>query len=480
MSKKHNNRNRRQSMANVNNVLDGPNSKNDSLQIEASMPAPHSLNETPTDTNEEPIAQMEVSADGCENNVNSNKALFERINRLRDSLSTLRSEEEYSFYESSLEYLSDIKKKYNNIQTLIQKANISFEKFNYNISTIISESKIFEKNFDVLCLFKSPDISNEAKDWFVSLTRALDLMEKALKGETDEKLGRIPPANFRACIKNSSQYDPIYTMSVSTPIYRVKADSCSDEFFPIAWKGANSFSLYSKYLLNTEQKLKTVLLTVLPESDIDKAINADCLPPTIEGDKDPITFISELESKLDAIELDIKCDTFESLEELDFIESFISNFPVKLTEINNLLYESKERVKDSLTSVEKQFYKTGLSDLFKMYNDISKLILSFEKTDAATLRGEDSQSWHNILLDLKLKTTDYLNRLGIYENETVIENATIWNENMDFIEILEGEEDNSKPEGQISKVNSIGFYYMQASGKKDYIEKTKVFVYRKS
>jgi len=467
-------------MANLTNTPIEPCGENGTSLIEASMPAPHCLDENTADANGVQIAHTEVTVDCRENDINSNKALFERIKRLRDSLSTLRSEEEYSFYESSLEFLFDIKKRYTNIQTLIYKANISFEKLSNNISTIISDSKIFEKNFDVLCLFKSPDISKEAKDWFVSLTRALDLMEKAMKGETDEKLGRIPPTNFRACIKNSSQYDPIYTMSVSTPIYRVKADSCSDEFFPIAWKGANSFSLHSKYLLNTEQKLKTVLLNVLSESDIDKEINSDCLPPTIEGDKDPITFISELESKLEAIELDIKCDTCESLEELDFIESFISNFPVKLTEINNLLYESKERVKNSLTSIEKQFYKTGLSDLFKMYNDISKLILSFEKTDAATLRDEESQSWHNLLLELKSKITDYLNRLGIYENETVIEDETIWDENMDFIEILEGEEDNSKPEGQISKINSIGFYYMQANGKKDYIEKTKVFVYRKS
>ena len=51
---------------------------------------------------------------------------------------------------------------------------------------------------------------------------------------------------------------------------------------------------------------------------------------------------------------------------------------------------------------------------------------------------------------------------------------------MDFIEIMEGEEDDSKPEGQISKINSIGFYYLLDGEKKVYIEKTKVFVYRKS
>ena len=76
--------------------------------------------------------------------------------------------------------------------------------------------------------------------------------------------------------------------------------------------------------------------------------------------------------------------------------------------------------------------------------------------------------------------TDYLNRLGIYENETIIENETIWKDDMDFIEIMEGEEDDTKPEGQISKINSIGFHYIIDENKKEYIEKTKVFVYRKS
>ena len=63
-------------------------------------------------------------------------------------------------------------------------------------------------------------------------------------------------------------------------------------------------------------------------------------------------------------------------------------------------------------------------------------------------------------------------------NEEVIENKTIWNDEMEHIDVLEGEEDSSKPLGMISKVSSYGFYHRLNDETKVYIEKTKVFIYR--
>lgn len=504
MGKRHNKRTKFPNRANANPKVEGQTRDNSLLAVETPKP-PYPNGDSHESTEEQKVEAkesnplvVEASKPPCPNGDSHEHAegqkvkakesheaettlLLQRIDSLKASLKKLRLEEEYTFYESSKDFLSEILGKYHDIQTLIQKANISFEKLNYDLSAIIIDAKIFEKNFDVLCLFKSPAINKEAKDWFDSLSRALDMITKAMKGEKDEKLGRVPPTNFRACIKNSSQFDPIYTISVSTPIYRVKADSCTDEFFPIAWKGANSFSLHCKYLLNTEQKLKSALLTVLSESDTDKEIRNLCSPPTIDEAKDLITYICDCESTLADIESDIKeYDDFGRVDELESIESIISDIPRKLTEINNRLYNAKDQAEDRLSSVKKKFYKAGLSDLFKLYNDILKLISSFEKTDVATSRSEESQTWHGMLLKMKVTVTDYLNRLGIYENETVYENETIWNENMDFIEIMDGEEDDSKPEGQISKINSIGFHYMLPDKQKVFIEKTKVFVYRRS
>lgn len=480
MGKRHNNKNKRRNMTRVNNIAEDSQSMDITPSIvEASVPAPHNTEVPPKDTDVHDT-QSGIVEDNHQDEVKDIDVILHKVAELQDLLRKIQSDEEFAFYMSSIEFLSDVQKRYNNIQSLIQKANIAFESLNSDISTIIAETKIFEKNFDVLCLFKSPDINKEARDWFSSLSGALELMEKAMKGEKDEKLGRIPPTNFRACVKNSSQFDPIYTMSVSTPIYRVKAGTCTDNFFPVAWKGANSFSLHSKYLLNTEQKLKSVLLMILSESKNDKDIKSLCLVPTIDGDKDPIKYLEDVETRLESITLDIELNDYKGIEDLETIDDSLKCFSGKLTEINNILYEAKEKITECILAIEKQFYKVSLSDLFKMYNDIAKLILSFEKTVATSSSDDESKKWHNMLLEMKSKMTDYFNRLGIYENETIIENETIWKDDMDFIEIMEGEEDDTKPEGQISKINSIGFHYILDENKKEYIEKTKVFVYRKS
>ena len=474
------NKNKRRNMTNVKNTIDTSQSLDTtSPVVEASIAEPHNIEEQNNET-DEPVSQSNFVEDIYQNEPQDNEALICKIADLHDLLNKLRSGEEYKFCESSAEFLLDAQKRYCSLQSLIQKANIAFESLNSSISTIIADTKIFEKNFDVLCLFKSPDINKEAEDWFLSLSKALDLMEKAVKGEIDEKLDRIPPSNFRACIKNSSKFDPIYTISVLTPIYRVKAGTCTDDFFPIAWKGANSFSLHSKYLLNTEQKLKSVLLKVLSESDNDKEIKSLCLVPPIVGDKEPQKYLEDIELRLSDIKSDIEIKDYNNIEELKNIEESLQKFPDDLININSSLYETKEKLSDCISSVEKQFYKVALSDLFKMYNDIVKQILYFEKAEVETLCKEESQKWHDMLLGIKGKITDYLNRLGIYENKTVIENETIWQDDMDFIEIMEGEEDDNKPEGLISKINSIGFHYIDGENKKKYIEKTKVFVYRKS
>ena len=479
MGKGHKNRSR--NMTNVKITTEGSRSLDTiSSIVEASVQSePHNTEAQKADV-EKYTSQSNYVENIHQEEPQDNDAFIHKIADLQELLSQIRSGEEYKFYESSAEFLLDAKKRYCNIQSLIQKANIAFESLNSDISTIIANTNMFEKNFDVLCLFKSPDINTEAEDWFLSLSEALDLMKKAKKGVKDERLGRIPPLNFRACIKNSSQFDPIYTMSISTPIYRVKVGCCSDDFFPYVRRVANSFSLHCKYLLNTEQKLKSVLLTILQESDKDKRIKDMCLIPTMGGDKEPNKYLEDIEEKLESIKTDIEIKDYNSVEELETIKETLISFPNKLTEFNNILYEAKDKVTNYIAAVEKQFYKVALSDFFKMYNDITKLILSLEKKVAEASRNDEFQKWRNILLEIKSEMIDYLNRLDIYENDTIMENETIWNDDMDFIEIMEGEEDDSKPEGQISKINSIGFHYIGDRNKKEYIEKTKVFVYRKS
>lgn len=405
--------------------------------------------------------------------------ILSRITNLKQDLERIESNNEYVFYKTTSNELVEIREnRLEQICHLIQKANILFEQLNIDLTSIVANSNLFEKNFDVLCLFKSPDQSTEAKDWFDSLHRALELMDKAAQNEVDDGLGRIPPYNFRACIKSSSLFDPVYTIAVSTPIYRVKPAACSEEFFPIAQKGANSFTMHTKYLLNAEQKLKSTLLKVLPDSAEIKAINQLCILPTVNGGDNPIERMREIRSGIETLKEHISIDDYESVNVLDDIDAQIHQFLDSLPELNNILYNAKETLLNRVVSIEKNFYRTSLSDVFKLYNDICKMCLSFEKTVLSMSENEEFLRWRNILIDIKCKIIGYLNDLGIYENETVKEDETIWNDSMDFIDIIEGEEDNDKPEGQISKINSIGFYYLVNEEKK-YIEKTKVFVYRR-
>lgn len=405
--------------------------------------------------------------------------ILSRITDLKQDLERIESNNEYIFYKTTSNELVEIREnRLDQIIHLIQKANILFEQLIIDLTSIIANSNLFEKNFDVLCLFKSPDQSTEAKDWFDSLHRALELMDKAAKKEVDNGLGRIPPSNFRACIKSSSLFDPVYTISVSTPIYRVKTGACSEEFFPIAQKGANSFTMHTKYILNAEQKLKTTLLKVLSDSDEIKGINQLCILPVVNGGDNPIERMRKIRSCIETLEEHISIEDYECVDLVDVFDAEIHQFLDSLPELNNILYNAKDSLLNKVVSIEKNFYKTSLSDVFKLYNDISKMCISFEKTDLSMSENEESLRWQNILIDIKCKIIKYLNELGIYENETVKENETIWNDSMDFIDIIEGEEDNDKPEGQISKINSIGFYYLVHEEKK-YIEKTKVFVYRR-
>lgn len=160
------NKNKRRNMTNVKNTIDTSQSLDTtSPVVEASIAEPHNIEEQKNETDEH-VSQSNFVEDSHQDEPQDNEALICKIADLHDLLNKLRSGEEYKFCESSAEFLLDAQKRYCSIQSLIQKANIAFESLNSSISTIIADTKIFEKNFDVLCLFKSPDINKEAEDWF--------------------------------------------------------------------------------------------------------------------------------------------------------------------------------------------------------------------------------------------------------------------------------------------------------------------------
>ena len=144
MSKGHKNKNKRRNMTSVNNKAEDPQLMDTtSTVVEASISASHNIEVYPKDTD----VQSSIVEENHQDEAQDTDAIMQKIANLQNLLNKLRSDEEYAFYVSSTEFLSDVKKRYNNIQSLIQKANIAFESLNSDISTIIADAKIFEKNF---------------------------------------------------------------------------------------------------------------------------------------------------------------------------------------------------------------------------------------------------------------------------------------------------------------------------------------------
>lgn len=456
-------------MHTVNNTIEqqAPVIEDKSI-VESSIPAPIT-NANESDSSDSTTMQSGVSQTTLQVQNNNSDVIPNSLTHdaIHLAIEKIQSDEEYLFLTKTKGNIKEAIRTFEDLKTIIQKANIEYENVKSDIGSIIAESQLFEKNFDAICLFKSPDQSVEAKDWFSSLSNALLLMEKAAKGEIDEKLGRIPPSNFRACIRQSSQFDPVYSISISTPIYRLKPKACSELLSSFAIKVANSLSLQSKYLLNTEQELKSELLKVLSESQTCKDVAA--LQNSIDK--------SELEELMLNLDNSIGTDNRDELEQLF---SDVTKFQDGLEELNKSIYDQSCQITKTVSSLQDSFYKNSLKDFYKLFNDVSKLLRSFTSLDFSNINESEKEIWQSLLINLKSRVLKFLNYLSIYENEAVEEEVTIWNDSMDFIEILEAEEDDSKDEGLISKINSTGFYYKNADGEKTLIEKTKVFVYRKS
>lgn len=455
-------------MQTVNNIDQQVSVIEDKSVIESSIGAPD-INASESEYSDSIAMQGDVSQTVQKEQDNNSNVITCQVSpdAIHHAIEKIQANEDYLFLIKTKENIKKSIEAFENLKTIIQKANIEYENVKSDIGSIIAESRLFEKNFDTICLFKSPDQSVEARDWFSSLSNALLLMEKASKGEIDEKLGRVPPSNFRACIIQSSQFDPVYSIPISTPIYRLKSNACPESLSAFAMKVANSLSMQSKYILYTEQELKSELLKVLSESQTYKDIVA--LQSSIDK--------SELEELI--LNLD-NCIGTDNKDELEHLSSEVTKFQNKLEELNKSIYDQSFQITKTVSSLRDSFYKNSLKDFYKLFNDVSKLLRSFTTIDFSNIDEFEKEIWQSLLINLKSRVLKFLNYLSIYENETVEEEVTIWNESMDFIEILDGEEDDSKDVGLISKINSIGFHYRNADGERTLIEKTKVFAYRKS
>lgn len=384
---------------------------------------------------------------------------------LQEKLKYISNNQEYQYNVNIISEIDSIIQQYQYIKTKIEEANIFFEERVAKFNDLISDSDFFEKSFDMMCLYQNPLDSEDSANWFSSLKRALRMMDLAIDDKIDETIGRVPPKSFRACIKQSSVTEMINTLSTNTPVFRVKEQN-TVECKPLLQEVASMLYSSSKWLLNVEQKLKGTLLKSMPQSDISKSVKE------ILTYRDTHDIVNSIERILYPF-----TGTIVSKEDVDKCLRHANECVNELPEWNRQLYEYKVNLSAYVEKLTKQLYHSSVVDLFKLLNAIYRLLEAAGKS-VHDAENETLIKIRKFLVNLKSIIVDFLISLDIYENEEVIENKTIWNDEMEHIDVLEGEEDSSKPLGMISKVSSYGFYHRLNDETKVYIEKTKVFIYR--
>lgn len=374
---------------------------------------------------------------------------------------TLLKSEEFLNYEETQKRLYTTINSLKLLMLTVRKGAFGFQKFSADFNDFISQSGWVRKDFDIIGLYQNPDENVIAKDWFESIIKGVELVGKAAKGEVDSDLGRVPPRTFRACLKLASRFDPVTTLSTLTPMYTLKKELPDASLAYAIQKCATGFYNYAKWMLSTERKITVELLKTLNlNEEIDVLYNS---------------LNSSAKENLSRIYGELSTSICElSSNDIDWLETASE----RLIEESGALYDKVEQYSATKFSLKKSFFKTALSDIFKMYNDVCKAIDKFAKDTKDIVASEDKEEWKDLMLKTKNLIEDFLATLDIYRNPAVIEDITIWDDTMDFVEIIDADEEEGHELGMISQVHSIGFYMSDGEGPKDYIEKTKVTVYR--
>lgn len=374
---------------------------------------------------------------------------------------TLFKSEEFCNYVETQKRLDTTINSLRLLMLTVRNSAFGFQNFLADFNDLITQSGWIRKDFDIIGLFQNPDESIIAKDWFESIIRGVELVDKAAKCEVDSDLGRVPPRTFRACLKLASRFDPVTTLSTLTPMFTLKKELSDATLAYAIQRCATGFYNYAKWMLSTERKITVELLKTLNlTEEIDVLYNS---------------LRSSAKEKLSRIYRELSTSICElSSNDIDWLETASEH----LIEESGNLYDKTEHYSAAKSLLKKSFFKIALSDIFKMYNDISKAIDKFAKDTKDIVASEDKEVWNDLMFKMKNRIEEFLASLDIYKNPAVIEDVTIWDDTMDYVEIIDAEEEEGRELGMISQVHSIGFYVANGEGPKDYIEKTKVTVYR--
>lgn len=394
-----------------------------------------------------------------------------RVKDLQEILDGILASEEFKNHVETQSKLEATLGKLREAILIVRRGAFEFQTFSTEYNDLITKSDWTKKEFDVIGLYQNPTESEIAKDWFNSIASALDLINKSVNGETDEKLGRVPPCNFRACLKMASHSDSVITLSTLTPIYRLKKALTDVALSDSVQPGVTELYTYSKWILSTEKRIIAELLKALKLEDriteVENKLNS-----SVRG------HISRLHDELSLYGTsDIQPDESESTISDDDVE-LMQTARESLVEDSRELYNQDEELTATIGSLRKSFFKGALSDLYKMFNALCKTIDRFNAATRQIQDSEDKEIWNGLLLKIKNRIEAFLGTLNVYKNPDVFENTTVWNDTMEYVEILDAEDDDTHEHGMISQVHSIGFFIANSDGEKEYIEKTRVSVYR--
>lgn len=374
---------------------------------------------------------------------------------------TLLRSDEFCNYDKTQKRLFATINSLKLLMLTVRSGAFGFQKFSADFNDLITQSGWIRKDFDIIGLYQNPDESVIAKDWFESIIKGVELVDKAAKGEVDSDLGRVPPRTFRACLKLASRFDPVTTLSTLTPMYTLKKELLDATLAYAIQRCATGFYNYAKWMLSTERKITAELLKTLNLNE-----EIDVLYNSLGSSAKEI--LSRIYGELSTSICEI------SSNDINWLETASEH----LIEESGVLYDKVEQYSATISSLKKSFFKAALSDMFKMYNDVSKAIDKFAKETKDIVASEDKEVWKDLMFKMKNRIEEFLVSLDIYRNPEVIEDVTIWDDTMDYVEIIDADEEEGHELGMISQVHSIGFYVAYGEGSKDYIEKTKVTVYR--
>lgn len=377
--------------------------------------------------------------------------------------------EPYIEYEKLSSEFTESKRKFHDCVSLVRKGAIEYQLFLEEYNGILGRISWLGKEFDFIRLFQNPSENEISKDWFESIARALVLIEKSGQEEVDDKLGRIPPKNFRACLKLVSKQEMVATLPTLTPIYTLKNPLDSEVMTTSVRNSIKTFYNNAKWLLSSERKITSELVKSLKaESDY-----------SIENinESEIVSKMRVIQSRLQAYgsSEEEKKEAFATFDKDEF-DAVVNAQNLLTGEIHNL-YQKNEELKVFSEGLKKSFLKSALADIYRLSNELDKVGEKFDKETTSLTEDINKDYWQSQLIELKSSVIKFLSKLDIYENPRVVKEETIWDDTMDYLEPIEAVDDAEKPLGLVCEVRSTGFYY-QSGDEKEYIERTKVILYR--